>query len=209
MTVGQALRSPQFIVLALTFFCCCAAHSGPIFHTVSYAIACGLPPIAAVTIYSVEGLAGLGGRLLFGLAGDRFGVKPVLVAGLLVQALGGRRLLLHAPARRVLRGRRHLRLRLWRRDAALCRDRARVFPDAHHGHGVRRRAMMSSLGMALGPVLGGWIFDAFGSYGWLYIGSFGLGLGAAASRSPSRLLPWSGAPRRNRPDGRRLCSAAP
>ncbi|MDP3239207.1 MAG: MFS transporter, partial [Reyranella sp.] len=28
MTVGQALRSPQFIVLGLTFFCCCAAHSG-------------------------------------------------------------------------------------------------------------------------------------------------------------------------------------
>ena len=32
MTVGRALRSPQFIVLGLTYFCCCAAHSGPIFH---------------------------------------------------------------------------------------------------------------------------------------------------------------------------------
>ena len=31
---------------------------------------------AAVTIYSIEGLAGLFGRLLFGLAGDRFGAKP-------------------------------------------------------------------------------------------------------------------------------------
>src|SRR5262245_47458398 len=27
-SVGAALRSPQFIVLALTFFACCAAHSG-------------------------------------------------------------------------------------------------------------------------------------------------------------------------------------
>src|SRR5689334_24857054 len=44
-------------VLSLTYFCCCATHSGPIFHTVSYAIACGLPVMAAVTIYSVEGLA--------------------------------------------------------------------------------------------------------------------------------------------------------
>ena len=60
----KALGSPQFAVLALTFFACCAAHSGPIFHTVSYAIGCGLPAMAAVTIYSVEGLAGLGGRLL-------------------------------------------------------------------------------------------------------------------------------------------------
>ena len=80
----DALRSPQFIVLAATFFACCATHSGPIFHTVSYAITCGLPPLAAVTIYSVEGLAGLGGRLLFGLLGDRFGAKPALVGGLLV-----------------------------------------------------------------------------------------------------------------------------
>src|SRR6267142_6970224 len=27
MSVGHALRTPQFLVLALTFFCCCAAHS--------------------------------------------------------------------------------------------------------------------------------------------------------------------------------------
>jgi MFS family permease len=41
-------------------------------------------------------------------------------------------------------------------------------------------AVFSSLGMALGPAVGGWIFDTTGSYGWLYIGSFGIGLGAVA-----------------------------
>jgi MFS family permease len=45
MSVGEAFRSPQFIVLILTNFCCCATHSGPIFHTVSYAIACGIPDL--------------------------------------------------------------------------------------------------------------------------------------------------------------------
>ena len=87
MSVGQALRSPQFIILALTFFACCAAHAGPIFHTVSYAMTCGLAPLAAVTVYSVEGLAGLGGRLALGVAADRLGVKRVLIAGLLIQAV--------------------------------------------------------------------------------------------------------------------------
>ena len=82
-----ALRSRQFIVLGLVFFLCCAAHSGPIFHMVSYAMACGIAPMAAVSIYSVEGLAGLGGRLLFGVPGDRYGAKRVLIVGLLVQAL--------------------------------------------------------------------------------------------------------------------------
>jgi MFS family permease len=71
MTAAEAFRSPQFIVLALTFFLCCGAHSGPIFHMVSYAIGCGIAPMAAVSIYSVEGLAGLGGRLLLGLLADR------------------------------------------------------------------------------------------------------------------------------------------
>jgi MFS family permease len=36
----------------------------------------------------VEGLAGLGGRIAFGLLGDRLGAKRVLVAGLFVQAFG-------------------------------------------------------------------------------------------------------------------------
>jgi MFS family permease len=60
-SLQQVIQSPQFIILLLTNFFCCATHSGPIFHTVSYAISCGIPMIAAVSIYSVEGLAGMGG----------------------------------------------------------------------------------------------------------------------------------------------------
>jgi hypothetical protein len=87
LTVGRALTSPQFLILGFTFFLCCAAHSGPIFHVVSYAMWCGLGSLAAVSVYSVEGLAGLGGRLLLGLLADRYGAKRVLVCALLVQAI--------------------------------------------------------------------------------------------------------------------------
>ena len=41
-------------------------------------------------------------------------------------------------------------------------------------------ALISTLGMALGPWAGGWVYDAFGNYFWLFIGSFGIGLGAVA-----------------------------
>ena len=34
-------------------------------------------------------------------------------------------------------------------------------------------ALVSTLGMAIGPWAGGWLYDTFGSYFWLYIGSFG------------------------------------
>ena len=36
--------------------------------------------------------------------------------------------------------------------------------------------MLATVG---GPLLGGWIFDTTGNYGWLYISSFGMGIGAA------------------------------
>jgi hypothetical protein len=44
--------------------------------------------IAAVSIYSIEGLAGMFGRIGFGVAGDRFGAQRVLVIGLRAQAFG-------------------------------------------------------------------------------------------------------------------------
>jgi MFS family permease len=180
MTVGEALRSPQFIVLALTFFACCAAHSGPIFHTVSYAISCGLPVMAAVTIYSVEGLSGLGGRLLLGILADRLGAKPVLVAGLMVQALAAgtyffvSRLGAFYSVAVVFGLAYGGVMPLY---AVLARE---YFGPRIMGTVFGAAAMVSSLGMALGPLVGGWIFDTFAGYGWLYIGSFAIGMGAAA-----------------------------
>ncbi len=180
MSVGQAMRSPQFIVLAATFFACCAMHSGPIFHTISYAISCGVAPAVAVTIYSMEGLAGLGGRLIFGLAGDKFGAKPTLVVGLMIQALAAgayffARQLGEFYAVAVVFGMTYAGVMpLY---AVIARE---YFPMRIMGTVFGAAAMVSSLGMALGPALGGWIFDHFGTYGWLYIGSFAVGLGAAA-----------------------------
>src|SRR5262249_21941015 len=99
ISIVPALRSSRFVVLALTYFCCCATHSGPVFHIVSHAMSCGVPLTAAVAISSVAGLAGLSGRILLGLLGDRFGAKPVLTAGLVVQATAaGCYVFAHNPA---------------------------------------------------------------------------------------------------------------
>lgn len=180
MTAGQALRSRPFIVLALAFFACCAAHSGPIFHTVSYAVGCGLSVTAAVTIYSMEGAAGLGGRLLFGVLADRVGAKPVLVAGLLVQAFAAAAYLrvnqldgFYVVA--IIFGMAYGgTMPLY---ASLARE---AFSPRILGTVLGAATLLSSLGMALGPLLGGWLYDRFGSYTWLYIGSMAIGLAAAA-----------------------------
>jgi MFS family permease len=178
ITVGKALTSPQFLILAFTFFLCCAAHSGPIFHVVSYAMYCGLGSMAAVSVYSVEGLAGLGGRLLLGVLADRYGAKRVLVAALATQAIA---IACYLAVNRL--GEFYTLAVIFGVAygggmplyASLARD---YFGQRIMGTVFGAATMLSSLGMSIGPVMGGWVFDHFGSYAWLYVGSAAVAVGA-------------------------------
>jgi MFS family permease len=196
LSFAEALRTPQFVVLTFTFFLCCAAHAGPIFHMVSYAIGCGIAPMAAVSIYSVEGLSGLGGRLLLGLLADRLGAKPVLIAGLLVQAFAIAAYLMVDRLEQfyglavVFGGAYGGVMPLY---AVLARQ---SFGQRVMGTVFGAMTMASSIGMAIGPFAGGRIFDVFNSYMWLYIGASTLALGAVgvafvftARRKEDKLMP--------------------
>jgi MFS family permease len=188
----QAVLTPQFAAIALAHFACCAAHSGPIFHMVSYATLCGLPAMLAVSVFGVAGLAGLGGRIGLGIAADRLGVKPVLVAGLLVQALAVGAYVFVSELKEfyalsVIFGLAYGGVMpLY---AVLVRD---FFGPRIMGTLFGAVSMFASVGMALGPWAGGYVFDAFASYAWLYLGSFGIGLAAVAiaqSFRPGRAPP--------------------
>lgn len=189
MTVRQAVTSLPFIVLVATNFFCCATHSGPIFHTVSYAELCGLTAIVAVSIYSVEGIAGMFGRIGFGVMGDRFGAKRVLVAGLLAQAFGAlgyffaHELIQFYTVATVFG---FIYAGIMPLYAVLIREN---FPMRMMGTIMGGTGMAGSLGMASGPLLGGWIFDTTGGYGALYITSFVFGLMAFAISTTFRPFP--------------------
>jgi MFS family permease len=179
-TVAEALRTPQFAAIGLTHFACCVAHSGPIFHMVTDAIDCGVAPMAAATVIGVAGLSSVGGRVLCGLLADRFGAKETLIAGLMVQAVA-------------------ISLYLFVRDISAFYALGMLFGLAYGGimplyaslvreyFGAKIMgtvfgavAMLSTLGMAVGPWAGGWIYDNLGGYFWLYIASCAIGLGAVA-----------------------------
>jgi len=178
LSVGKALTSPQFLVLGFTFFLCCASHSGPIFHVISYATFCGLSSMAAVSVYSVEGLAGLGGRLLLGVLADRYGAKRILVTALAVQSVCIAAYLAvneleEFYALAIIFGVAYGGgMPLY---ASLARD---YFGQHIMGTVFGAATMLSSLGMSFGPVIGGWVFDHFGAYSWLYIGSAAVAVGA-------------------------------
>ena len=168
---GQVFRAPQFWAIAVTHFACCAAHSGPIFHMVTHAIDQGIAPMAAATALGVSGLSSIAGRVGGGIIADRVAVKPTLVAGLLLQAA-----LVAAY--------------LFAREVSTFYALAVVFGVAYGGvmplyalvtreyfgekvMGTAYGAvfLISALGMGLGSLAGGVIYDRLGAYAWLYIGS--------------------------------------
>jgi len=180
LTAAQAFRTPQFAAIAFTYFACCAAHSGPIFHMVTNAMDHGVSAMTATTVLSVAGLASLSGKIICGLVADRVGAKRTLVVGLAIQAIA-------------------VSLYLFTRELVSFYALAMMFGLAYGGvmplyailvreyFGARIMgtafgavAFVSTLGMALGPWAGGWLYDTFGSYFWLFLGSFGIGLGAVA-----------------------------
>jgi len=156
MSAREALRRP-YVVLARP--------SSPVrdrrgaeFPTVSYAMTAVSRPFAAVTRYR-RGVRRPCGALALvvrptgsGLNGSYRGTAdPGVAGGGVVMPRGWGSLAAH-PCTATLRG--------------ACRSnavwRASTSADAT-GRGVRRRAHDSSLGMALGPAVGGWIFDTSGA----------------------------------------------
>jgi MFS family permease len=147
---------------------------------VTHVIDHGVAPMTAVSVLSAAGVASLSGRVLCGLVADRVGAKRTLVAGLVVQAVA-------------------VSLYLFARDLAGFYALALLFGFSYGGvmplypilvreyFGPRIMgtvfgavAFLSTLGMALGPLAGGWLYDAFGTYFWLFVGSAGIGAGAVA-----------------------------
>ena len=188
LTVAQALRTPQFAVIALTFFACCTAHSGPIFHMVTNALDHGIPAMAAATVFSVAGLASLSGRIVCGLIADRVGAAPTLVAGLGLQAMSVSFYLMTQDLASFYAVSLVFGLSygsVMPLYAILVRE---TFGPRIMGSVFGAAALVSTMGMAIGPWVGGTLYDAFGDYFWLYVGSFGIGLGAVAVAFTFRTL---------------------
>jgi len=179
ISLARALVSPQCLAISLAFFACCAAHSGPIIHMVSYVASCGVPEMMAASVFGMAGLGGLAGRIAFGMISDRFGARPTLIGGLTLQ---GTSILLWLAVGDVP-GFYIVALvfgfaygGVMPLYAILVRE---SFPGRIMGGVFGVVVMVSFFGMAIGPWLGGFVFDRLGEYTWLYLVSSGLGLLAA------------------------------
>jgi len=178
--LGSASGSPwatwPFWAIALTHFCCCAAHSGPLFHLVSHAMDQGVPKMAAAGILGASGLTSIFGRIGTGIVADRVGAKRTLLSALSLQAA-------------------LIFLYLFATSAAALWGLSLAFGVAYGGamplyalvtrEYFGERALgtayggvffISCIGMGLGSYAGGAIHDLLGSYQWLFLGSFAIGM---------------------------------
>jgi MFS family permease len=174
-TALGAFRTWPFWAIALTHFGCCAAHSGPIFHLVTHALDQGVPRMAAAGILGLSGFSSIFGRVGTGMVADRLGAKPTLIAALALQALT-------------------IFAFLFVRDLGGLSTLGFVFGIAYGGSmplyalvvreyfgeralGTAYGAVffISCIGMGLGSSAGGVIYDALGSYAWLFIASGAIG----------------------------------
>jgi MFS family permease len=118
--------------------------------------------------------------VIFGVLADRIGVRKVIVGGLVLQAVGIYTYIYVSELTQFYALAAVLGLAyggVMPLYSVLARE---YFSPRYLGTVLGAMTMTSSIGMAFGPVGGGWLYDTYGTYHWLYIASAGVGIAAAA-----------------------------
>lgn len=192
--LGFLFRNPTFILLLASYTICGFTTAGVVeTHFVPYVVSCGIPVVMGATAYGVLAAFNMGGMALAGYLADKAN-RPLLL-GLIYTARGlSFIILMMVPAF----------------DAKLVFLFAMVFGlfdyasipvttslvASHIGLRIMGLAlgilgMFHAGGAAVGAFLGGYLYDLFQAYDWVWIGSITLSLTAgimafAIRESPGR-----------------------
>jgi MFS family permease len=164
-STASAVKTWSFWSLNMTFVCCCLSHSIPILHYIPYASDLGLTAQRSALLVTIGGLSNVVGRTGMGALSDWVGGKPTLLVCLVVQTLMVAWIMTYTswPA--------------WVVFAILFGiGSGGVFPlypaitrnyfgAVGTGGLFGLQLLLSTVfGMAIGPLLGGYLFDRFGTY---------------------------------------------
>ena len=160
----ETVRTKQFWMLGLMFFCSLFIMNVVVVHIVIHAVGLGIPATTAASILSVAAGVSIPGRIIMGIIADRMGNRPSLavcyIMGLVafILLLVARELwMLYLFA--VIFG-----LGWWASSAVMVPLTAELFGLKSHGTIVACVNLITAVGGAAGPVLVGHIFDVTGSY---------------------------------------------
>ena len=175
-TVAEVLKNRVFLIFLGTGLACCVSHSFPLAHMVAYASDRGISDLTAASILGVVGISASAGRLIWGATSDRIGGRKTVlycIAGqtsmmfLVAFVYNLWAFYLFAVAFGMLYGGV---LPLY---AVVSRE---LFGMRRFGTIYGMHSFATSIGMGLGGVVGGFIFDFSGDYFYSFMTSTALGL---------------------------------
>lgn len=183
--VGEAARHSGFVYLALGFFVCGFHVTLVMTHLPAFAVICGLSPMVGATALSLIGLFNIIGTNLAGWLGDRYR-KKYLLSGLYFSRAVVFSLYLAFPVTEtstlLFAGTMGL---LWLSTVPLTSSLiGQIFGIRYLGTLFGLVFFSHQVGAFFGAWLGGFVYDATGSYDPMWYAAIGLGLFAALVHWP-------------------------
>ncbi|MGH7368174.1 MAG: MFS transporter, partial [Candidatus Rokuibacteriota bacterium] len=194
-TLRQALRSSRLWAAFMMMLLGVIGFQIMATHQVAHAVDRGFAPATAVWVFTFGGLAMVVGNVFGGWLSDRLGRGQVFALGSLIAIAGiGGFAVMRSPEDFPL-------LLLYTaagfgfgmRIALLSTIPADVFSGPHLGTILGVVQAGGGLGGAIGPFLGGWLFDVTGSYGLAFLIA-AVAIGGAAVAAWLAARPVAGAP---------------
>jgi MFS family permease len=203
-TVAAAVRHPSFLALVGVFACTWSPVFMPLVHLVPLAGDLGLPAAAGATALSGLGAGSLAGRLGLGALSDVLGRRPTLAAALLLEALGFAGLAAAGGIASLVAAATLFGFAYGAITALMPAIVTDYFGPARAASLVGVVFGAAGTPAAVGPLLGGLVFDATGRYGPAFAAGAALNLLALAllatlARPPGAAPGVAGAPTLPRP----------
>ena len=170
LTLGDAVRSRAFWVLFGTLLIFLTGLSLIMLHLVPCAIDAGLEPVQAAFLLTLVGIAGIAGRLISGVASDRYGPRPVMLCGLALLALITLMLALRQHDWFFYLFAALFGLGYSSVATMMVRMTRYIFGNRALGSIFSVLMVADGIGMGLGPWLAGYIFDLTGGYSLTFMG---------------------------------------
>jgi MFS family permease len=163
-SVNEAIRNRHFWILCTVFFSWLFCLSVVAVHIVIYALGLGMSPASAASILAIIGIAGIAGRIGFGRLSDVVGIKPALVISFVMMSVAFLFLLLAIGTWMVLLFAVIFGIAYGTFELLQSPIVADLFGLKSLGTIAGVVLAIGLVGLALGPVAAGLIFDASGTY---------------------------------------------
>jgi len=165
-TFKTSVATRRFWYLAFAFFCISFAYQSTLLHSVSAMVDLGFSRDLAAFYFGIVGIAGSGGKVLFGYLSDRFGRERVTTMGAAAAAAGIFCLMRAASAPQWLPLFFALLFGIGYGAAAplLPSISADIFMGSSFGLIFAMIGIGGGIGGSLGPYISGWLHDITGRY---------------------------------------------